>query len=85
MRPPTQFAVLFPGFKQPDQLVGDHRSGDLSHNTATPARLERFVQIAGRMDRVATVQFFLASFRLLGGARTAGFRHRAETDRGCSL
>ena len=61
MRPPAQCAVLFPGFKQLDQLVGDRRSGDLSHSAATHDRLERFGQIAGRMDHVATVQFLPAS------------------------
>ena len=61
MRPPTQCAVLFPGFKQLDQLVGDRRSGDLSHSATTHDRLERFGQIAGRMDHVATVQFLPAS------------------------
>jgi len=61
MRPPTQCAVLFPSFKQPDQLVGDRRSGDLSHSAATHDHLERFGQIAGRMDHVATIQFLPAS------------------------
>ena len=59
--PPTQCAVLIPGFKQPDQLVGDRRSGDLSHSAATHDRPERFGQIAGRMDHVATVEFLPAS------------------------
>ena len=61
MRPPTQCAVLFPSFKQPDQLVGDRRSGDLSHSAATHDHLERFGQIAGRMDHMATIQFLPAS------------------------
>ena len=61
MRPPRNAPLYSPGFKQPDQLVGDRRSGDLSHSAATHDRLERFGQIAGRMGHVATVEFLPAS------------------------